>query len=130
MSKAAGAAMLTLRKRVLIVEDDEQVLQSVQIALEEEGFEVLTARDGAEGLMRAERDQPDLIVLDVVLPRRSGFTVLERLRQSPFRSPPIIVLSANDEPKHRTFATACGASAFFAKPFDMGDLLGAVHTLL
>ena len=76
------------RKRVLIVDDDEQIVEAVQMALEEKGYEVLTAGDGAEGLVRAERDEPDLILLDVVLPKRSGFTVLDHLRRSRFRSEP------------------------------------------
>jgi DNA-binding response OmpR family regulator len=118
------------KKRVLIVDDDEQIVEAVQMALEQGGYEVLTARDGAEGLMRAERDEPDLILLDVVLPKRSGFTVLDHLRRSRFRSTPIIMLTANDEQRHRDFAATRGADAFITKPFDMCELLSEIDTLL
>jgi DNA-binding response OmpR family regulator len=117
-------------KRVLVVDDDEQIVEAVQCALEERGYEVLTAGDGAEGLVRAERDEPDLILLDVVLPKRSGFSVLDHLRRSKFRSKPIIMLTANDEPRHRDFAASCGADAFIAKPFDLGELMARVDALL
>lgn len=117
-------------KRVLVVDDDEQILESVRLALEDHGYEVLTARDGAEGLVRAERDEPDLIVLDVVLPKRSGFTVLDHLRRGPLRTLPIIVLTASDEQRHRDFAASCGADRFLPKPFDMSDLLTEVDRLL
>ena len=118
------------RKRVLIVDDDEQIVEAVQMALEEKGYDVLTACDGAEGLVRAERDHPDLILLDVVLPKRSGFTVLDHLRRSRFRATPIIMLTANDEQRHRDFAAARGADAFIAKPFDMVELMIEVESLL
>jgi len=118
------------KKRVLLVDDNEEILDAVRIALEEHGYEVLTARDGAEGMMRAERDEPDLIVLDVVLPKRSGFSVLDHLRRGHFRVTPIIMLTASDEQRHRDFAASCGANAYISKPFDMGELLSEVDTLL
>lgn len=118
------------KKRILLVDDDEAILETMRAALQGSGYEVLTARDGSEGLMRAERDDPDLIVLDVVMPRRSGFAVLNHLRNSRFRSPPIIMVTASDEPRHREFAAARGADAYMPKPFDMGELLVQVEVLL
>jgi len=118
------------RKRILLVDDDEQIIEAVQFALEERGYEVLTASDGAAGLMRAERDEPDLIVLDVVMPKRSGFAVLEHLSRSRHRTPPIIMLTANDEQRHRDYAASCGVAAFIAKPFDIGELMQTVDSLL
>ena len=117
-------------KRVLLVDDDEGILVSLQCALEHEGYEVILARDGAEALARIERDVPDLVVLDVVMPRRSGLMVLDRIHRFHHGSPPVILLTGNDEPRHREFATSRGVAAFLPKPFDMRDLLSAVHTRL
>lgn len=118
------------RKRVLLVDDDEDILESMRVALGECGYDILLARDGAEALMRAERDAPDLIVLDVVIPRRSGFVVLDRLRRGNRRNPPIIMTSANVDQRHQEFARSHGADAFLAKPFDLNDLVREVNTLL
>ena len=118
------------KKRVLVVDDDEEIVESVQLALQERGYEVLIAHDGAEGLVRAERDEPDLILLDIVLPKRSGFTVLDHIRRGHVHPPRIIMLTANDEQRHRDFAASCGADAYIAKPFDMGELLSEVDLLL
>ena len=118
------------KKRILVVDDDEQILTSLECALRERGYDVLIARDGAEGLMRAERDAPDLIVLDVVMPKRSGFLVLDRIRSRHRSLPRIIMVTANEDQKHREFAESRGVDAFIAKPFDVGQLVSKVDSLL
>ena len=115
--------------RVLVIDDDPSIREVVEFALVAQGYEVLLATDGTEGLCRAERDAPDLIILDVVMPRRNGLAVLERLRQWGARSPRIIVMSANDEPKQREFAETCGADVFLSKPVDIDVLLQQVEAL-
>lgn len=117
-------------KRVLLVDDDEGVLVPLTCALEHRGYEVIVARDGAEALARIERDEPDLVVLDVVMPRRSGLMVLDRIHRYHRGSPPVILLTGNDEQRHRDFAAARGVAAFLAKPFEMNDLLAVVDTQL
>jgi DNA-binding response OmpR family regulator len=117
-------------KRVLLVDDDPQVLEALNLAFEDAGFDVLLAHDGGEGLMRAERDRPDLIVLDMMMPRRSGMNVLERLRSSGDFCPPIIMLTGNDEPRHRKFAESQGVSAFLKKPFEIAELLRIAGSLV
>ena len=124
-----GASMNQQPHRVLLVDDDESILESVRCALAERGYEVLVARDGAEALARAERDAPDLIVLDLVMPKRSGLTVLDRLRARNTTSPRIIMLTANDEARHRDFALSRGVTAFLAKPFEMEELLTEVDAV-
>lgn len=116
--------------RILLVEDDESIRESVRHALEQRGYEVITARDGAEGLMRVERDAPDLMILDMIMPRRSGLTVLERLHRSPMRRPKIIMVSAIEDPRQRDFALARGVDRFVLKPFDIDELLTDVESLL
>ncbi len=118
------------KKRVLLVDDDPELLESVRIALMLRGYEVLTACDGAEALARAERDRPDLMVLDLVMPRRSGLTVLDRIRCTALRSTPIIMMTATDEERHRDAAKLRGVSVFLSKPFAIEQLLTEVDTIL
>src|SRR3989304_154161 len=70
------------RKRILLVDDDREIVESMRIALDAGGYEVLVARDGNQGLAMAEREDPDLVILDMMMPKRSGFLVLEKLRRS------------------------------------------------
>jgi DNA-binding response OmpR family regulator len=118
------------KKRVLLVDDDPELLESVRLALMMRGYEVLTACDGAEALARVERDRPDLMVLDLVMPRRSGLTVLDRMRCTPMRSTPIIMMTANEEERHRDAAKLRGVSVFLSKPFAIEQLLSEVETIL
>jgi len=118
------------RKRVLIVDDDEEILESTSVALQERGYEVITARDGSQALMRAERDLPDLIILDIVMPKRSGLWVLKQLRRGNSRLPRILVIRGNPDARHQEFAEAQGADAFLRKPFDIDLLLTQVDKLV
>lgn len=116
--------------RVLIVDDDRQFLEATRTMLEEHGYEVVTARDGSEGLMRAECESPDLIVLDVMMPRRSGFGVLEHIGHRGRPGPRIVVVTANEGERDEDIARAKGADVFLKKPFAMPELLKAVESLL
>jgi DNA-binding response OmpR family regulator len=118
------------KKRVLLVDDDPELLESVRVALMMRGYEVLTACDGAEALARVERDRPDLMVLDLVMPRRSGLTVLDRMHRTAMRSTPIIMMTATDEERHRDAAKLRGVSVFLSKPFAIEQLLSEVETIL
>jgi DNA-binding response OmpR family regulator len=118
------------KKRVLLVDDDPELLESVRIALMMRGYEVLTACDGAEALARVERDRPDLMVLDLVMPRRSGLTVLDRMHRTAMRSTPIIMMTANEEERHRDAAKLRGVSVFLSKPFAIEQLISEVETIL
>src|SRR5262245_38922389 len=109
-------------KRVLVVDDDRQFLEATRIMLEKHGYEVLTASDGHDGLVCAEREPLDLIVLDVMMPRRSGFGVLDRIRGRGTSGPRIVMITANDEERHRDIARAKGAHGFLHKPFEMREL--------
>lgn len=112
--------------RILIVDDDPQVVESVHAALEVAGYEVIIARDGSEGLIRAERDAPDVVILDMMMPRRSGLNVLERLRSGGQKGPHVIMVSANADERHREFAQGQGVAAFLRKPFEIPELLQQV----
>ena len=116
--------------RVLVVDDDRQFLEAMQTMLEEHGYEVVTAHDGREGLMQAERESPDLIVLDLMMPRRSGFGVLDHLGHPGRPGPRIVVVTADEEHRYEAIARAKGADMFLKKPFEMRELLSAVDSLL
>ena len=122
--------MTVRKKRVLIVDDDEEILEFTELAFREHGYEVLVARDGAEALTRAERDAPDLIVLDIIMPRRSGFSVLERLCRGPNGLPRIIVVTADEDERRQEVAKSKGADAYIRKPFDVDRLLEKAAELL
>ncbi len=118
------------RRRVLIVDDDHEIVESVRFALEANGFEVLIARDGNQGLAMAEREDPDLVILDMMMPKRSGFLVLEKLRRSrpvPLR---VIMITANEGSRHKAYAEMLGVDDYIRKPFAMDRLMESVKRLL
>ena len=117
-------------KTILIVDDDPEIIESVKIALQSEGYTVFYARDGNQGLALAERENPDLIILDMMMPKRSGFLVLEKLRRTrrvPIR---IIMVTANEGNRHKSYAETLGVDDYIRKPFAMDRLLDSVNRLL
>ncbi len=117
-------------KRVLLVDDDADIIESLRLALEANGFEVLIARDGNQGLALTEREAPDLVILDMMMPKRSGFLVLERLRRTQDTSPPVIMITANEGSRHKAYAEMLGVDDYIRKPFAMDRLIHAVEELL
>ena len=117
-------------KRVLIVDDDAEIVEAIRYAIEAKGFNVTVARDGNQGLAMAEREDPDLVVLDMMMPKRSGFLVLEKLRRS--RSVPmrIIMITANEGSRHKAYAEMLGVDDYIRKPFAMDRLIESVEKLL
>ncbi|MCY3016676.1 MAG: response regulator [Planctomycetota bacterium] len=116
--------------RVLLVDDDAEIIESMRTVLESKGYEILVARDGNQGLLMAERENPDLVVLDMMMPKRSGFLVLERLRRShpvPMR---VIMITANEGSRHRAYAEMLGVDDYIRKPFAMDRLLDSVQRLI
>ncbi|VAX36262.1 hypothetical protein MNBD_PLANCTO02-926 [hydrothermal vent metagenome] len=125
--------MSEVPKRVLLVDDDEEILAVTKMVLESNGYEVITAQDGCEGLTCIERDRPDVVVLDLVMPRRNGFSLLERLHvdaSHPARSPRIIMTTGNDEQRHRDSAKSRGVDIFLPKPYDVDELIECIEKLL
>lgn len=120
-------------KRVLLVDDDEEIVESMKIALESRGFQVLVARDGNQGLALAETERPDLLITDMMMPKRSGFLVLEKLRTSddPSRSVmKIIMITGNEGNRHKSYAETLGVDDYIRKPFAMERLIESVEKLL
>ncbi|MCE5267974.1 MAG: response regulator [Planctomycetaceae bacterium] len=117
-------------KRILLVDDDREIIESMRIALEAMGYKVLIARDGNQGLALAEREDPDLVILDMMMPKRSGFLVLEKIRRTrpvPLR---IIMVTANEGNRHKAYAEMLGVDDYIRKPFAMDRLLDSVSRLL
>jgi DNA-binding response OmpR family regulator len=117
-------------KRILLVDDDREIVESMRIALEATGYKVLIARDGNQGLALAEREDPDLVILDMMMPKRSGFLVLEKIRRTrpvPLR---IIMVTANEGNRHKAYAEMLGVDDYIRKPFAMDRLLDSVSRLL
>ena len=117
-------------KKILLVDDDSEIIDSMQTVLESQGYSVLVARDGNQGLVMAESENPDLIVLDMMMPKRSGFLVLERLRRSHSVPMRIIMITANEGSRHKAYAEMLGVDDYIRKPFAMDRLLDSVHRLL
>jgi DNA-binding response OmpR family regulator len=124
------AKKATAAKRVLLVDDDAEIIESLRLALEANGYEVLVARDGNQGLALTERENPDLVILDMMMPKRSGFLVLERLRRTQEVSPPVIMITANEGNRHKAYAEMLGVDEYLRKPFPMDKLLESVKRLV
>ncbi len=119
-------------RRILVVDDDPEIVESIRMALQARGYEVLVARDGNQGLAMAERESPDLVILDMMMPKRSGFLVLERLRrnQQDDRILPVIMITANEGSRHKAYAEMLSVSDYIRKPFAMDRLLDSVRRAL
>ena len=117
-------------KRVLIVDDDAEIIESIRYALEAKGHEVLVARDGNQGLAMAERETPDLVILDMMMPKRSGFLVLEKLRRTHSHPIHVIMITANEGSRHKAYAEMLGVDDYIRKPFAMDRLVDSVGRLL
>ena len=117
------------KPRVLVVEDDLSILTGVSMNLRYEGYEVLQAQDGASGLEMAVNDGPDLIVLDVMMPRLNGYEVLRELRSRGVRTP-VLVLSAKGMERDKVLGLDLGADDYVVKPFGVAELIARVKAVL
>lgn len=127
---AARSAGKTTGKRVLLVDDDNEIIESMKAVLESRGYEILVARDGNQGLMLAETEHPDLVVLDMMMPKRSGFLVLEKLRRTRPMPVRVIMITANEGSRHKAYAEMLGVDDYIRKPFAMDRLLSSIDRLL
>ncbi len=117
-------------KRVLLVDDDREIVEAMRLALEAHGYAVFVARDGNQGLALAEREDPDLIILDMMMPKRSGFLVLEKLRRTRPVPVRVVMITANEGSRHKAYAERLGVDDYIRKPFSMDRLLESVGRLL
>ncbi len=120
-----------MAQRVLIAEDESNIVESLRFVLMREGYEVSHALDGAEALSLVRRETPDALVLDLMLPKLSGYDVLKELRADvATRALPILMLTAKGQAHDRQAAEDLGVDAFMTKPFANSDVVAQIARLL
>ena len=114
-----------MSERILIIEDDQSILSGLKLNLEMEGYEIATAVNGQAGLEQFEEYAPDLIILDLMLPERNGFEVLEEVRN---HDPDVgvLILSAREGHADKVLGLSLGADDYLSKPFELGELLARI----
>ena len=118
-------------KTILIVDDEPNIVISLEFLLEREGWRVQIARDGQEALDALARELPDLVLLDVMLPRVSGYDVCQRMRENPaWRGVRVLMLTAKGREVEVTKGLALGADGYVTKPFSTEELLARIRDLL
>ena len=119
-------------KKVLLVDDDPDILTSMQAAFEPTGAEIETANNGNKAVELAEQNDPDLVVLDMMLPGRSGFLVLEKIKARKPRNakPHVIMITGNQGARHKMYAESLGVSEYFNKPVKLDRLVSSAERLL
>jgi DNA-binding response OmpR family regulator len=116
-------------RTVLLIDDDPEIIHALRTVLEARGYRVLTAADGNRGLAVAEREAPDLVVVDMMMPRKSGFLVIEKLKGRPGGGPRIIMITANEGSRHKAYAEQLGVDDYLRKPFATEKLLESIERL-
>ena len=117
--------------RVLLIEDEPNIIEAIRFILSRDGWRVDTHADGSSAVEAVRSRSPDLIILDVMLPNRSGYDILNDLRRDETtRDLPVLMLTARGQKKARELAEKLGASRFMTKPFSNGDVLAAVRDLV
>ena len=122
---------MSQKKKILIVDDERDIVKVLMIRLQSNGYEVIAAFDGAQGVFMAHKEKPDLIILDIRMPAGDGFSVAERLKRSSHTwTIPIIFLTGSPEREAEGRAMDLGARFFIKKPYDPEELLDAVKRAL
>ncbi|WZL74752.1 response regulator transcription factor [Clostridiaceae bacterium 35-E11] len=120
-----------VRKKILIVDDEQHIIELIQFNLESNGFDVITSENGEEGLALAEKEMPDVIVLDLMLPGMDGLEVCKHVRNNEkINRIPIIMLTAKGEEMDRVLGLEIGADDYLTKPFSVRELLARIKAVL
>ena len=113
-------------KKILVVEDNAEVAKLLELILRRADYEVAVAEDGVEALQRFQEQQPDLVLLDIMLPRMDGYEVCERIRREFHSTVPVVMLSSLDSPLDMERSRKAGATDHIPKPFDKNQLLEVI----
>jgi DNA-binding response OmpR family regulator len=116
-------------KTILVVDDDHELSEGLRVVLEKQGYRVIQARDGQQGKQMVYHHHPDLLILDMMMPRMGGYPVLEHFKGKA-DAPPIIMITANEGSRHKAYAEYLGVIDYIRKPFAMERLLDSVHRAL
>jgi len=115
------------KKKVLIVDDEPDIVESIKFSLELEDFECIEAYDGEEGLRKAKQEKPDVMLLDIMLPKINGYKVSRLLKfDELYKNIPIIMLTARSQEKDIQLGEETGADEYVTKPFEMDSLVGLI----
>ena len=119
-------------KSILIVDDDPDIVTAIETALSETSAEVISARDGVAAVNLVESKDPDLVVLDIMLPKKSGFLVLEKIRKGKPKGskPRVVMITGNQGMRHKQYAETLGVDCYINKPFAMDVLIDEIEELL
>ena len=118
-------------KKILLVDDEPDILKLVAARLRASGYDVVTAQDGQDGLRMAQQERPDLLILDLMLPHLNGYEICTMLKQDPrYQGIPVILFSAKSQEKDKQLGKDCGADAYLTKPYRPEVLLERVRTLI
>lgn len=116
-------------RRVLLIEDEPNIIEAISFILSKDGWTVHTHADGETAVDRVREGAPDLLILDVMLPGRSGFDILRELREEAAPDLPILMLTARGQQRDRDMAEQLGATRFMTKPFSNSEVLETVRAL-
>ncbi|MEJ5259593.1 MAG: response regulator [Anaerohalosphaeraceae bacterium] len=126
-----GIKKKTKKTKILVVDDEPNIVQTLKDRLEMNEYEVVTAHDGREGLQQAEKEMPDVILLDVIMPVMDGHEMLETLRrQSWGQDISVIMLTARSQTQDIARANSCGIDDYIVKPFDLSELLEKIESIV
>lgn len=115
------------KKKILVVDDEPHIVELVKVSLESEAFDVYQASDGEEGLKLANQNLPDLILLDLAMPKLDGYAVCSALKtEERTKAIPVLILTSKDHPVDKEKGRECGADAYLTKPFSPLKLLAVV----
>src|SRR5881409_768744 len=114
------------QKLILVVDDDRELVEGLRAVLERQGYKVIQAHDGHQGKQAIYNQRPDLVILDMMMPRMGGYPVLEHFRGKT-DAPPIIMITANEGSRHKAYAEYLGVIDYIRKPFAMERLLESVE---
>jgi DNA-binding response OmpR family regulator len=118
-------------KTILIADDEKDVVETLKFSLEKQGYHCLFAYDGQDALDKARGEDPDLIILDIMMPKINGFKVSRLLKfDIKYKHIPIIMLTARTQEKDRILGNETGADMYLTKPFEMDDLINSVNSIL
>ena len=122
---------MDIQKKILVIDDEEDILKLLRVRLEQEKYKVVTALDGDSGIKMAELETPDLIILDIMMPKVDGYTCLKEIRRLPkTKDIPVLMLSGKEEEKVRDLFAFQKISGYIEKPFELDNLVVRIKEIL
>lgn len=120
-----------MKKKILIVDDEPDIVETLKFLIESEGFESITALDGEDALKKAKEENPDVMILDVMLPKINGYKVCRLLKfDNKYKHIPILMVTARSQEEDKIIGEETGADEYITKPFDIEEVLQKIHFYL